>query len=113
MKTKVPFSKEIILLESPEKATTEIIEKLRQDVLVNFKRNGAVIGISGGIDSSVHPRGRAVHAALLPHGHGPEPAQRDDPAAVPGGHSQQPGHGGRDDQRAIPDPQRLSAGHGG
>ena len=41
MKTKVPFSKEIILLESPERATTEIIEKLRQDVLVNFKRTGA------------------------------------------------------------------------
>ncbi|MFZ2338525.1 MAG: NAD(+) synthase [Bacteroidales bacterium] len=53
MKTKAPFSKEIILLESPEKATAEIIEKLRQDVLVNFKRNGAVTGISGGIDSSV------------------------------------------------------------
>lgn len=53
MKTKVPFSKEIILLESPEKATAEITKKLRQDVLVNFKRNGAVIGISGGIDSSV------------------------------------------------------------
>ena len=48
-----PFSKEIILLEDLEAATKEIINKLQHDVLVSFKRNGAVIGISGGIDSSV------------------------------------------------------------
>ena len=48
-----PFSKEIILLEDLEAATKEITNKLQQDVLVSFKRNGAVIGISGGIDSSV------------------------------------------------------------
>jgi len=53
METRKPFSKEIILLEDIEAATNEIIHKLQQDVLVNFKRNGAVIGISGGIDSSV------------------------------------------------------------
>lgn len=53
MKTRKPFSREIILLESPEKATGALVEKLRQDVLVNFKRQGAVVGISGGIDSSV------------------------------------------------------------
>lgn len=53
METRKPFSKEIILLEDIETATNEIIQKLQQDVLVNFKRNGAVIGISGGIDSSV------------------------------------------------------------
>jgi len=53
METRKPFSKEIILLEDLEAATNEIIHKLQQDVLFNFKRNGAVIGISGGIDSSV------------------------------------------------------------
>jgi NAD+ synthase len=53
METRKPFSKEIIFLEDIEAAANEIIHKLQQDVLVNFKRNGAVIGISGGIDSSV------------------------------------------------------------
>lgn len=53
MEKRKPFSREIILLEDPEKASGAIIEKLRQDVLINFKRNGAVVGISGGIDSSV------------------------------------------------------------
>ena len=53
MEPRKPFSKEIILLEDIEAATKEITNKLQQDVLVSFKRNGAVIGISGGIDSSV------------------------------------------------------------
>jgi NAD+ synthase len=53
MKNKKPFSKEIILLENVETAVNEIVSKLQQDVLYNFKRTGAVIGISGGIDSSV------------------------------------------------------------
>ncbi len=53
METRKPFSKEIIFLEDIEAAANEIIHKLQQDVSVNFKRNGAVIGISGGIDSSV------------------------------------------------------------
>ncbi len=53
MKTRKPFSKEIILLENVETATSKIISKLQQDVLYNFKRSGAVVGISGGIDSSV------------------------------------------------------------
>jgi NAD+ synthase len=53
MRTRKPFSKEIILLENIETATGKITEKLQQDVLVNFKRTGAVVGISGGIDSSV------------------------------------------------------------
>jgi len=47
------FSKEIILLEDLEAATNEITNKLQRDVLVRFKRNGVVVGISGGIDSSV------------------------------------------------------------
>jgi len=53
MEPRKSFSKEIILLEDLEAATNEITNKLQQDVLINFKRNGAVIGISGGIDSSV------------------------------------------------------------
>jgi NAD+ synthase len=53
MKTRKPFSKDIVLLEDVEKTINEIIRKLQQDVLVNFKRTGGVVGISGGIDSSV------------------------------------------------------------
>jgi NAD+ synthase len=53
MSTKNPFTKDIILLDNTEEVVNMIIEKLREDVLQRFKRNGAVIGISGGIDSSV------------------------------------------------------------
>jgi len=53
MKIRKSFSKEIILLEDLETATNEIINKLQKDVLINFKRYGVVVGISGGIDSSV------------------------------------------------------------
>jgi NAD+ synthase len=53
MKTRKPFSKEIVLLENVETAVNEITNKLQEDVLHNFKRTGAVVGISGGIDSSV------------------------------------------------------------
>ena len=53
MTTKKPFSKDIILLDNVEEVTDKIIEKIKQDILHIFKRNGAVVGISGGIDSSV------------------------------------------------------------
>lgn len=53
MKAMKPFSKDIILLRNPEEVVNEIVQKLKQDVKQTFKRNGAVIGISGGIDSSV------------------------------------------------------------
>ena len=36
-----------------KKLLTKLPQKLREDILHVFKRNGAVIGISGGIDSSV------------------------------------------------------------
>jgi len=49
----VPFSKEIILLGDIDTVVNDIVQKLRQDVLHNLKRQGAVVGISGGIDSSV------------------------------------------------------------
>lgn len=53
MPARTPFSKDIILLENVEKVVENIIEQLRADVLHRFKRHGAVLGISGGIDSSV------------------------------------------------------------
>lgn len=53
MKSKKPFSKDIILLDNVEVVVNEIVQKLQNDVLHNLKRLGAVVGISGGIDSSV------------------------------------------------------------
>ena len=53
MNTHKPFTKDIILLENVEEVVNNIIEQMREDVLQRFKRNGAVVGISGGIDSSV------------------------------------------------------------
>jgi len=53
MKPDKPFSKDIILLEDVEFVVNEIAEKLRKDVLSELKRFGAIVGISGGIDSSV------------------------------------------------------------
>lgn len=53
MNSKKPFSKDIILLSDVEAVTNEIIQKLQSDVLHNIKRLGAVVGTSGGIDSSV------------------------------------------------------------
>ena len=53
MSSKKPFSKDIILLDDVEAAANKIIHKLQQDVIHNLKRLGAVVGTSGGIDSSV------------------------------------------------------------
>ena len=53
MSTLKPFTKDIILLENVQTAVENIIIQMREDVLQRFKRNGAVVGISGGIDSSV------------------------------------------------------------
>jgi NAD+ synthase len=47
------FTKDIILLSNVEQVVDEIIEKLRNDVLLELKRFGAIVGVSGGIDSSV------------------------------------------------------------
>lgn len=48
-----PFSKDIILLDNVSEIVDIIVQKLRYDVLQKFKRSGGVIGLSGGIDSSV------------------------------------------------------------
>ncbi|HSO88367.1 MAG TPA: NAD(+) synthase [Draconibacterium sp.] len=53
MTSKPAFSKEIIKLYNVEQTALEIAEKLRNDVTHVLKRKGAVVGISGGIDSSV------------------------------------------------------------
>jgi NAD+ synthase len=53
MSNNKPFTKDIILLNDIEHVVSNIVEQLRQDILHRFKRNGAVVGISGGIDSSV------------------------------------------------------------
>ncbi len=52
-KTRKPFSKDIIHIENIDSVCNEIIAKLKNDVARNLQRRGAVIGISGGIDSSV------------------------------------------------------------
>ncbi len=46
------FSKDSILLD-PAAETERIVQKLKQDVVQKLKKRGAVIGISGGIDSSI------------------------------------------------------------
>lgn len=48
-----PFSKDILYIDNIETVCNTIIEKLRTDVSKTLQRRGAVIGISGGIDSSV------------------------------------------------------------
>ena len=51
--TRKPFSKDILHIENIEEVCNEIIQKLRTDVSKTLQRRGGVIGISGGIDSSV------------------------------------------------------------
>jgi NAD+ synthase len=48
-----PFSKEILKFDRVEEEVNRITGKLKNDILGVIKRKGAVIGISGGIDSSV------------------------------------------------------------
>jgi NAD+ synthase len=46
------FSKDSIKIDAG-KETTKIVEKLKNEVIAKLKKRGAVVGISGGIDSSV------------------------------------------------------------
>lgn len=48
-----PFSKDILHLDNIDAVCDGIIEKLRNDVAFTLQRRGGVVGISGGIDSSV------------------------------------------------------------
>lgn len=62
MKTKrKPFSKDILHLENIDQVIEKISTQLKEDVYKRFRRYGAVIGISGGIDSAV-TLAIAVHA---------------------------------------------------
>ena len=51
--TRKPFSKEIIKIENIELVCQNIFDKLKKDVKHKLQRRGGVVGISGGIDSSV------------------------------------------------------------
>ncbi|NOZ48406.1 MAG: NAD(+) synthase [Chlorobi bacterium] len=51
--TRKPFSKEILHIEDIESFCSTLIFKLRNDIAKNLQRRGGIVGISGGIDSSV------------------------------------------------------------
>jgi NAD+ synthase len=48
-----PFSKNILQISNIEEVVENICAKLKEDVFKRFRRYGGVVGISGGIDSSV------------------------------------------------------------
>lgn len=48
-----PFSKDILSFENVESEAIRISENLKEDIFKVLKRKGAIIGISGGVDSSV------------------------------------------------------------
>lgn len=52
MKTTVEFSPEVLSIDAGS-VTREICEAVRQTVLQRLRRSGAVVGLSGGVDSSV------------------------------------------------------------
>lgn len=47
------FTKDILFISDIERIANGITKKLKKEVFLNLKRKGAVVGISGGIDSSV------------------------------------------------------------
>lgn len=53
METKAPFSREIIHLQDVVAVVDQLSYWLKQDIQYKLRRFGAVVGISGGIDSSV------------------------------------------------------------
>lgn len=53
MKTKIQFSPDLLKIDDIENVVEKIVNKLKNDVRVKLRRRGGVIGISGGIDSSV------------------------------------------------------------
>ena len=61
MERKKQFSRDIIQLEDVELVVERICSKLKNDVFHTLRRKGGIIGISGGIDSSV-TLGLAVRA---------------------------------------------------
>lgn len=53
MSNKKPFSKDIVLLDDVAGVVDNIVTQMRTDVQQKLRRFGGVVGISGGIDSSV------------------------------------------------------------
>ncbi len=53
MSEKIPFSRDIVLLDNVGSLINNLVNKLRNDVMLKLSRRGGVVGISGGIDSSV------------------------------------------------------------
>ena len=53
MNSKKQFSREILKFDDIENLIHQITTKLRNDILINLRKSGGVVGISGGIDSSV------------------------------------------------------------
>jgi len=47
------FSKDLLVIKDVETEISRIADKIRHNILVDLKRKGAVVGISGGIDSSL------------------------------------------------------------
>jgi NAD+ synthase len=50
---KLPFTKDILYIQNAEEVVRRIAEQLNHDVFVEMRRKGGVVGISGGIDSSL------------------------------------------------------------
>ena len=57
----MPFSKDLLKIKNLDEIVEQLSQQLKEDIYRNFKRRGTVIGISGGIDSSVS-LALAVHA---------------------------------------------------
>jgi NAD+ synthase len=51
--SKPKFHKDILVIQNPEEVCNKMIERMKNDVHNVLRRKGAVVGISGGIDSSV------------------------------------------------------------
>jgi NAD+ synthase len=49
----MPFTKNSVLLQDTKSTCSQIINKLHKDVFERLNRKGGVVGISGGVDSSV------------------------------------------------------------
>lgn len=53
IETEIGFNKNVLLIENVEREIESITKRMKEDIHLNLRRNGAVVGISGGIDSSV------------------------------------------------------------
>lgn len=53
MKTTIPFTKDILKINNVEAYVDRLCKQIKHDVIHKFHRRGGVVGVSGGIDSSV------------------------------------------------------------